>query len=56
MSFKKIMARILVCAILQLGVMSGAPISPEEIEKVMNIMHRTKIEYIVKQDDPPLPS
>jgi len=53
MSFKKTLARILVCAILQFGLMSGAPISPEEIEKVMNIMHRTKVQYILKQDDPP---
>jgi|GEM_PF-2256352 len=55
MSFKKALARILVFAILQFGLMSGAPISPEEIEKITNMMHRTKIEHIVKQDDPPLP-
>ena len=25
----------------------------KKIEELMNVMHRTKVEYVVKQDDPP---
>lgn len=50
---KKILARILVLAVLQLGALGGVPMRPDEIEKLMNVMHRTKIEHVVKKDDPP---
>ncbi len=50
---RKTLARILVLAVLQLGALAGVPMSPEEIEKLMNVMHRTKIEFVVKKDDPP---
>jgi hypothetical protein len=51
MSFRKIVGRILLACILQLGALAGAKMTPEEIEKVMNIMHRTKVVHILKQDD-----
>ena len=54
MRMKKIFARILVLAILQIGICAGAPMTPEEIEKLMNEMHRARVEYVVKRDDPPL--
>jgi len=50
---RKTLARILVFAVLQIGALAGVPMSPEEIEKLMNVMHRTKIEHVVKKDDPP---
>ena len=50
---KNILARILVLAVLQLGALAGVPMRPDEIEKLMNVMHRTKIEHVVKKDDPP---
>jgi len=53
MSVTKTLAKILVFAFLELGALAGVPMSPEEIEKLMNVMHRTKIEYVVKKDDPP---
>ena len=54
MSFtKKTLAKILLFAFLQVGALAGVPISPEEIEKLMNVMNQTKIEYVVKKDDPP---
>ena len=51
MSFKKTLAKILVLAILNFGALAGVPMSPEEIEKLMNVMHRTKVEHVVKKDD-----
>ena len=53
MSLKKTLAKLLVFAVLELGALAGVPMSPEEIEKLMNVMHRTKIEIVVKKEDPP---
>lgn len=50
---RKTLAKLLVFAILQFGALAGVPMSPEDIEKLMNVMHRTKIEHVVKKDDPP---
>ena len=55
MSFRKALAKALVFAILQFGALAGVPMSPEQIEKLMNIMHRTRIEHVVKKSDPPSP-
>jgi hypothetical protein len=52
-SFPKILATLLVSAILQAGAFAGVRMSAEDIEKLMNAMHRTKVEYVVKKDDPP---
>ena len=48
---KKIFARLLVLAVLQLGVMTGVPVDPEEVKKVMKEMQPTKMEFVVKKDD-----
>jgi hypothetical protein len=53
MSFRKRLAKVLEFAVLQFGALAGVPMSPEQIEKLMNVMHRTKMEHVVKKDDPP---
>jgi len=53
MSFRKTLAKILVLAALQFGALAGVPMRPDEIEKLMNVMHRTKIAHVVKKEDPP---
>ena len=53
MSLKKSLAKLFVLAVLNLGALAGVPMRPDEIEKLLNVMHRTKIEYVVKKDDPP---
>lgn len=53
MLFRKTLAKALVFAILQFGALAGVPMNPQQIEELMNVMHRTKIEYVVKKDDPP---
>jgi hypothetical protein len=54
MSVKKTLAKALLFGILQIGALAGVPMTPEEIEKVMNVMHRTKIVHVIKKkDDPP---
>ena len=51
MSPTKMLGRILLAAMLQFGALAGVKMTPEEIEKVMNVMHRTKVVHILKQDD-----
>jgi hypothetical protein len=52
MSLKKSLGKMVIFAVLELGALAGVPMSPEEIEKLMNVMHRTKLEHVVKKDDP----
>jgi len=51
MSLRRTLAKLLVIAILQFGALAGVPMSPEEIEKLMNVMHRVKVEYVMKKND-----
>ena len=54
MSFRKSLAKLLVFAVLQFGALAGVPMDPRKIEELMNVMHRTKVEFVVKKkDDPP---
>ena len=53
MSIRKTLARLLVFAVLQFGALVGVPMDPEKIEQLMNVMHRTRIEHVIKKDDPP---
>ena len=56
MSLKKTLALALVYGVLQFGALAGVPMDPEKIEKLMQVMHRTKIEHVVKKkrEGPPL--
>ena len=54
MSIGKVLSRFLLAALLQFGALAGVKMTPEEIEKVMNIHHRTKVVHILKQEDEPL--
>jgi hypothetical protein len=51
MSLKKSLARLLFLGVLQCGALAGTT-TPEEIEKILNLMHRTQIEHVVRKDDP----
>ncbi|HYI08801.1 MAG TPA: hypothetical protein VEK57_06995 [Thermoanaerobaculia bacterium] len=51
MSLRKTLAKVLVCGVLQFGAFSGS-VTPEELEKLMNAIHRTKIVHVVKKDEP----
>ena len=51
MSLRKLLGKILVFGMLELGALAGVPMTPEDIEKIMNVMHRTKVVQIVKKDD-----
>lgn len=53
MSLKKFLGKLFVFAVLELGALAGVPMSPEQIEKLMGVMHRTKIEHVVRSEDVP---
>jgi hypothetical protein len=36
---------------LEIGALTGVPMTPEDIEKIMNVMHRTKVVQIKKNED-----
>lgn len=55
MSLKNSLAKALVYAVLVFGAMGGVHMRPDEIEKLMNVMHRTKIVHVIRKDDPPEP-
>ena len=47
---RKTLGRILLFGMLEIAALAGAKITPEDIEKIMNVMHRTKIVQIVKKE------
>ena len=51
MSIRKLLGKLLVFSVLQLGAMTGAAITPEEIEKIMQVMHRTKVVHVMKNEE-----
>lgn len=55
MSLRKSLAQVLVLAILNLGALAGVPMDPQKIRELMDVMHRTKVEHVVKKEDPPAP-
>ncbi|HEU4888571.1 MAG TPA: hypothetical protein VFV49_11835 [Thermoanaerobaculia bacterium] len=50
MSVRSLLGKILVFTMLEIGVYSGVRITPQEIEKIMQVMHRTKVEHVVKKE------
>ena len=61
MSLKKRLRVVVVCAVLQLGVMIGVPMRPDEIEEMMQQMNQPKMAHILAAededgDDPPEPT
>jgi hypothetical protein len=49
-SIRKLLGRLLVFAVMEFGALAGNHITQEEIEKVMNMMHRVKVVKIVKTE------
>ncbi|HEX6083863.1 MAG TPA: hypothetical protein VF266_05015 [Thermoanaerobaculia bacterium] len=51
MSLRKLLGKLLIFGVLQFGALTGAAMTQEDIEKLMNLMHRTKVVHVVKKDD-----
>jgi len=51
MSLRRLLGKLLIFCVLEMGALAGA-MRPEEIEKLMQNMHRTKVVHVVKMDEP----
>ena len=51
MSFKKRLRTLFMCAALELGVVSGVPMRPEEIRALMNQMNQPKLAHVLPTDE-----
>lgn len=51
MSFKKRLRAIFLCAALELGVLSGVPMRPDEIRALMNLMNQPKLAHVLPSDE-----
>jgi hypothetical protein len=54
MSVRRTLGRLLISCVMEIGALSGA-VTPEEIEKLMSTMHRTKIVRIEPNEEPEEP-
>jgi hypothetical protein len=59
-SFKKRLRVFLACAGLELGVLMGVPMRPDQIEELMHQMNQPKLAHVLRSeddagDDPPEP-
>jgi hypothetical protein len=49
-SLRKLLAKILVLGTLEMGALCGLPMSPHEIESLMEVMTRVKVVQVVKKE------
>jgi hypothetical protein len=50
-SFKKKLRTMFLCVALELGVLSGVPMRPEEIRALMNQMNQPKLAHVLPSDE-----
>ena len=51
MSIKKRLRTILLCAALEIGVLAGVPMRPEEIRALMHQMNQPTIAHVLPSED-----
>ena len=51
MSLNKRLRTIFLCAALELGVLGGVPMRPEEIRALMNQINQPKVAHVLPSDD-----
>jgi hypothetical protein len=49
-SLRKILAKVLVFAVLEVGALGGVPMTPEKIEELLQMTNRARAEHVVKTD------
>jgi len=48
-SLKKTLGKVLLFAFLQVGALSGVPMSPQQIEELMEVMNRVQVVQVVNK-------
>lgn len=51
MSGKGTWRRVLLCAVLQVGVMAGVPVRPDEIVRLMESLSRPRVECVAPDEN-----
>ena len=51
MSLRKRLRVLFLCATLQLGVLAGVPMRPDEIQELMNQINQPKLAHILPADE-----
>ena len=51
MSLRKLLGKILLFGMLEMGALTGLPITPDVIRKIMDVMHRTEVVQVQKTED-----
>jgi hypothetical protein len=49
-SLKKLLGKVLLFSFLQVGALSGVPMSPQQIEELMEVMNRVQVVQVVKKE------
>jgi hypothetical protein len=50
MSLRRLLGKLLIFSVLELGAYMGLRMPPEDIEKLMNAMHRTQVVHVVRKE------
>jgi hypothetical protein len=49
-SLKKVLGKVLLFGVLEIGALAGVPMSPEQIERLMEVMNRVKIVRVIHKE------
>jgi hypothetical protein len=49
-SLKKVLGKVLLFGMLQVGVLAGVPITPEKIEEIMEVMNRVQVVRVIHKE------
>jgi hypothetical protein len=49
-SLQKLLAQLLVYAVLEVGAIGGVPMTPEKIREILQMMNRARAEHVVKTE------
>ena len=50
MSLKKLLGKVLLFAFLEVGALSGVPMTPQQIEELMEVMNRVQVVRVVHKE------
>ena len=46
---RKLLGKLLFFAVLEMGALAGVPMSPEEIERLMEVMNRAEVVQVMEE-------
>ncbi len=50
MSLKKLLGKVLLFAFLEVGALSGVPMTPQQIEELMEVMNRVQVVRVIHKE------